>query len=227
MSIERVDWDGVYRQEGPFAGPPPWNIGEPQPELVALIDAGEIRGDVLDAGCGHAALALRLAAKGHTVVGVDMSPTAIAAATATAKQHGLAAASFVCADITTLSGFDGRFSTVMDSTLFHALPLEDRDRYLHAVHRAAVPGARYFVLVFARGAFGGKTQLPIQAVDESELRAAVSKHWTVDEIRPASIHVLPHRLDDGESMVVPSDLPSDEKGRILYPAYLLRAHKPV
>jgi hypothetical protein len=36
-----------------FTGPPPWNIGEPQPELAALM--GAVRGDVLDAGCGHAA----------------------------------------------------------------------------------------------------------------------------------------------------------------------------
>jgi SAM-dependent methyltransferase len=222
MTGEPIDWDGVYRQEGPFAGPPPWNIGEPQPELAALIDAGEIRGDVLDAGCGHAALALTLAAKGHTVVGVDMSATAIAAAAAAAKERGLANATFVCADITTLSGFDGRFSTVMDSTLFHSLPLEYRDGYVRAMLRAAAPGGRYFVLVFAREAFDGDTRLPIQTVDEDELRAAVAKHWTVDEIRRAWIHVLPPRVDDGDM-----ELSTDENGRIMYPAYFLSAHKPI
>ena len=35
---------------------------------------------VLDAGCGHAELSLALAAQGYTVVGIDVSPTAIAAA---------------------------------------------------------------------------------------------------------------------------------------------------
>ena len=34
MTDEVMDWDGAYRQQGAFEGPPPWNIGEPQPELA-------------------------------------------------------------------------------------------------------------------------------------------------------------------------------------------------
>ena len=78
MSLELPDWDDAYRQQGRFEGPPPWNIGEPQPELAALIAAGKVRSDVLDAGCGVAELSLSLAADGYTVVGLDNSPTAIA-----------------------------------------------------------------------------------------------------------------------------------------------------
>ena len=37
MNAEAMDWDDAYREEGGFDGPPPWNIGEPQPELAALI----------------------------------------------------------------------------------------------------------------------------------------------------------------------------------------------
>ena len=62
MKSEVMDWDDAYREEGGFEGPPPWNIGEPQPELAALIRDGKVRSDVLDAGCGHAELALSLAA---------------------------------------------------------------------------------------------------------------------------------------------------------------------
>src|ERR1700722_8140949 len=36
MANEVMDWDSAYRQEAGFDGPPPWNIGEPQPELAAL-----------------------------------------------------------------------------------------------------------------------------------------------------------------------------------------------
>jgi hypothetical protein len=56
-----MDWDSAYRQDAGFEGPPPWNIGEPQPELVALAAAGKFRSDVLDAGCGYAELSLALA----------------------------------------------------------------------------------------------------------------------------------------------------------------------
>ena len=62
MASDVMDWDSAYRQQGAFEGPPPWNIGEPQPELAALIAAGKVRSDVLDAGCGHAELSLALAA---------------------------------------------------------------------------------------------------------------------------------------------------------------------
>ena len=43
MADDVLDWDSAYRQEGAFEGPPPWNIGEPQPELAELIRAGKIR----------------------------------------------------------------------------------------------------------------------------------------------------------------------------------------
>jgi 2-polyprenyl-3-methyl-5-hydroxy-6-metoxy-1,4-benzoquinol methylase len=69
VTAQDIDWDAAYRGQGVFEGPPPWNIGEPQPELAALIAAGQVRSDVLDAGCGCAELSLTLAAQGYTVVG--------------------------------------------------------------------------------------------------------------------------------------------------------------
>src|SRR6201987_656265 len=188
MSPELIDWDDAYREQEEFEGPPPWNIGEPQPELAALIAAGNFRSDVLDAGCGFAELSLALAAKGHTVVGIDLTPTAVAAATKAAAERGLTTASFVQADITTFAGYDGRFNTVVDSTLFHSLPVEGRDGYLSSVHRAAAPGPSYYVLVFAKGAFPAEMEPKPNEVDEDELRSAVSKYWEIDEIRPAYIH---------------------------------------
>ena len=61
MANEVMDWDSAYREQGRFEGPPPWNIGEPQPELAALLAAVKFRSDVLDAGCGYAELSLTLA----------------------------------------------------------------------------------------------------------------------------------------------------------------------
>src|ERR1700759_3289956 len=126
MANEVMDWDSAYREQGRFEGPPPWNIGEPQPELAALVAAGKFRSDVLDAGCGHAELSLALAADGYTVVGIELTPTAVAAATKAAQERDLPNATFVQDDITTFGGFDGRFNTIVDSTLFHSLPIEGR-----------------------------------------------------------------------------------------------------
>jgi SAM-dependent methyltransferase len=223
MTSEVMNFDDAYREQGVFEGPPPWNIGEPQPELAALIAAGKVRSDVLDAGCGHAELSLTLAAEGYTVVGIDLTPTAVAAATKAAQQRGLGTASFVQADITSFSGYDGRFNTIIDSTLFHSLPVEGRDGYLRSVHRAAAPGARYYVLVFAKGAFPAELETKPNEVDEDELRAAVSKYWEIDEIRPAYIHANIPPISNAPFEFPPHD--HDEKGRMKLPAYLLTAHK--
>jgi SAM-dependent methyltransferase len=223
MEHQVIDWDDAYREQGRFEGPPPWNIGEPQPELAALIAAGKVRSDVLDAGCGYAELSLALAAQGYTVVGVDLTPTAIAAAAKAAHQRGLRTATFVQADMTSLTGYDGRFNTVLDSTLFHSLPVEGRDGYLRSVHQAAAPGAAYYVLVFATGAFPAEWETKPNQVDEDELRVVVSTYWDIDEIRPAYIHAnIPPAPD------VETPMPHhgrDEKGRMKLPAYLLTAHK--
>lgn len=225
MTSGLMDWDSVYRGEGEFAGPPPWNIGEPQPELAALHRAGKFRSDLLDAGCGHAELSLMLAADGFTVVGIDLSPSAVAAATAAAAERGLTSAEFVQADITSFTGYDGRFNTVVDSTLFHSLPVEGRDGYLQSVHRAAAPGADFYVLVFAKGAFPAEMEPKPAEVDEDELRTAVARYWEIDEIRPAFIHAnIPTVLPPGFPFQIPPH-DRDEKGRVKMPAYLLSAHK--
>ena len=215
---ELPEWDSVYRGESGFEGEPPWNIGEPQPELAALIAAGKVRSEVLDAGCGHAELSLTLAADGYTVTGIDLSPTAVAAATKAAQDRGLTTATFVTDDITNFTGFDGRFATIIDSTLFHSIPVESRDGYLRSAHRAAADGASYFVLVFADGAFPAELDQKPNEVTETELRSAVSDYFEVDDVRPAFIHAnMP-----GE-MPLPHD--RDDKGRIKMPAFLLSARK--
>jgi SAM-dependent methyltransferase len=191
--------------------------------LAALVRAGKFRSDVLDAGCGFAELSLALAADGYTVVGIDITPTAVAAATKAAQDRGLSTASFVQADITSLTGYDGRFNTVVDSTLFHSLPVEKRDDYVRSVHRAAAPGASYYVLVFAKGAFPAEMETKPNEVDEDELRAAVSKYWQIDEIRPAHIHANVPKVPGVQIEMPPHE--RDEKDRVKFPAYLLTAHK--
>lgn len=219
-----MNWDDAYDGSSEFDGEPPWNIGEPQPELAALITAGKVRSDVLDAGCGHAELSLALAADGYTVVGIELVQSAVAAATKAAQDRGLSNANFVQDDITTFTGFDGRFNTIIDSTLFHSLPVEARDAYQRSIVRAAAPGASYFILVFAHGAFPEGLEVKPNEVTEDELRAAVGKYWQIDEIRPAFIHAHPIPMPDAAVQMPPHG--TDERGRMKVPAFLLSAHKP-
>src|SRR6202048_2537755 len=113
------DFDPASRGEAPQFGEgrPPWSLGEPQPEIAALIDQGKIKGEVLDAGCGEAALSMHMAAVGHKTRGLDASPTAIKLAKAEPARRGLPTASFEVADITDFTsyptGSEGQFDTIV------------------------------------------------------------------------------------------------------------------
>ncbi|MGZ4562504.1 MAG: class I SAM-dependent methyltransferase [Mycobacterium sp.] len=219
MTGPTMDWDAAYRQETP----PPWSIGRPQPELAVLIDEGKVRSDVLDAGCGHAALSLTLAERDYTVVGLDSSATAIEAAAVAAAERGLTTATFAQADVTNFRGYDGRFSTILDSGLFHALPPEKRQDYLQSILRAAAPGAALYILAFAAGALGDADHggAP-RGFAEAELRDAVSVVWRVDDLRPAKVYGNALASSDGPL----AHLERDDEGHFLAPGFLLTAHKP-
>jgi 2-heptyl-1-hydroxyquinolin-4(1H)-one methyltransferase len=175
-------------------------------------------------GCGEAEIDLDLAKRGFTTVGLDLSPTAIDLARAAAAERGLTNASFEVADISAFGGYDGRFKTIVDSTLFHSIPVEAREGYQQSIVRAAAPGASYYVLVFDRA---GLPNGPANPVTADELREVVSKYWTIDEIRPARIHAnLPDNIDlEGQPMPF-GDVRDEPNGRKSVPAFLLTAHLP-
>ncbi len=222
---EQELFESAYRGEAEeFQGiRPPWSIGEPQPEIAALIEAGKFHGDVLDAGCGEAATALHLAEQGFTTVGLDQSETAIKLAREEAAKRNLANATFEVADISSFTGYDGRFGTIVDSTLFHSMPVELREGYQQSIARAAAPGASYFVLVF--DAAGMPADGPAHPVTEDELRDVVSKHWEIDEIRPARIHAnVPEGFAEFFKGFGGADIRDEANGRKSVGAWLLSAH---
>src|SRR6185312_8638615 len=191
---EDFEFDTVYRGEAEelgFGARPPWSIDEPQPELAAL---------------------------GYTTVGLDLSPTAIELARAEAAKRGLTNASFEVADISSFTGYDGRFGTIVDSTLFHSIPVEVRDGYQRSIVHAAAPGASYFVLVFDRA---GMPNGPANPVTQDELRDVVAKYWTIDEIKPATIHA---NLPEGFGVLPDVELTDEANGRKGIRAWLLSAH---
>lgn len=217
-------FESAYRGEAPvFAGVrPPWSIGEPQPEIAELIAEGKFHGDVLDAGCGEAATALYLAERGFTTVGLDQSATAIDMARAEAAERGLTNATFEVADISAFTGYDGRFGTIVDSTLFHSMPVELREGYQQSIVRAAAPGASYFVLVFDKATMGSTG--PANPVSADELREVVGRYWVIDDISPARIHAnVPPELANFADFAG-TDLRDEGNGRKSMAAWLLQAH---
>ena len=218
MTDSLPDFDAIYagRADTEWIDQVPWNIGEPQPAIAALIDAGRVSGEVLDAGCGVGETALYLAARGHSVVGLDLSPTAIDQARRAAEERGLTA-EFAVADITSFTGYDGRFAAVIDSTLFHSIPVASRSPYLGAIAKASASGAVLHVLVFTKELGFPEGEGP-NTVDEPELRAAVEEHWSVESVVPSSVEaILPP--------TIAASAPRDGRGRVQLPAFLLTARR--
>ena len=127
------------------AGPPPWDIGRPQPAFLELAEQGVLAGRVLDVGCGTGEHALMAAARGLDATGIDAVPRAITLAQRKARDRGLAAR-FLVWDALRLPDLGEEFDTVVDSGLFHVFDDEDRRRFvasLHASHanRLSLPSA--------------------------------------------------------------------------------------
>jgi 2-polyprenyl-3-methyl-5-hydroxy-6-metoxy-1,4-benzoquinol methylase len=82
-------FDAAYRERLP------WDVGEPQPALVVLLDEYPPTGPVLDVGCGTGDLALFLTERGLSVLGVDLAEAAIAQARAKAAERSPGAGQLV------------------------------------------------------------------------------------------------------------------------------------
>lgn len=218
-------FEAAYRGESPEMGEgarPPWSIGEPQPEIAALIEAGKFHGDVLDAGCGEAAVSLYLAERGFTTVGLDQSPTAIKLAREGRPSRP---------DQRQLRGRrHQRLHRLRRSFRHHRgqhpVPFDARRaaRGLSAIDRAGRrAGASYFVLVFDRNAMPAEG--PVNAVTEDELREVVGKYWVIDEIRPARIHAnVPENFLAAFEAFAGADIRDEDNGRKSVGAWLLSAH---
>ena len=165
-----------------YKGIPPWDIGRPQKEIMRLEETGEIKGDVLDVGCGTGENVLFLAERGHTVWGADFAPRAILKAKAKANERGVKAL-FKTHDALELQDLGKKFDSVIDSGLFHTLSDSERPVFERSLSLALKPGGTYFMLCFSdrEPGFWGPRR-----ITQAEIRETFGKGWKINYIREAN-----------------------------------------
>jgi cyclopropane fatty-acyl-phospholipid synthase-like methyltransferase len=169
------------RFESAYHGTPPWDIGRPQPAIVRLAETGQIKGSVLDVGCGTGENVLYLAERGFSAVGIDGAPSAIRKARAKAKARGINV-QFEIADALDLA-LPAPFDTAIDSGLFHVFSDEERPRFRDSLARVVRPGGTYFLMCFSErepGDWGPRR------VTQPEIRSAFRAGWRVNSIEPST-----------------------------------------
>ncbi len=182
-----LPWDASYHD-----GPPPWDIGRPQPAIERLAAGGGLAAPVLDAGCGTGENSLHVASLGWSVLGVDVAETALAIARAKADHRGIDI-EFAVADAFQLARLGRTFATVLDCGLFHTFNADERPRYVASLASVIAREGTLYVLCFSDA---GPDTGP-HPISEDELRATFnpSNGWHIAAIQPDRVQTRFH--DDG------------------------------
>ncbi len=166
---------------------PPWDVGGPQAAMAELLAEFPPLDPVLDVGCGSGDLAIALAERGLSVMGVDFAAAAIEQATEKAARLPSRIArrlDFRVADALQPSRLPHRFGAVVDSGFLHLFDPPECDRFAADLATALVPGGRYYLLAFA-------IEFPIEnspravSADELHARFAPERGWRLLACRPA------------------------------------------
>ncbi len=165
--------------EAAYQGSPPWDIGAPQPEVARLEGEGAFRGSVLDVGCGTGENALFLAARGHSVLGVDTAPTAVARARKKAEERAVPGR-FAVADALALAALRERFETVLDCGLFHVFDDTQRPRYAESLASAVASGGQLHLLCFSDEEPPGRGP---RRISEWDLRSTFRGLFVLSQLR--------------------------------------------
>lgn len=181
-------WRSRYR-----SGRDPWDLGQPAPSLISLLDSAEAppRGKVVVPGCGRGYDALFLACRGYSVLGFDFAAEAIADATRQALRQG-ARVTFEQQDLFNLPQiYNQRFDLVFEHTLFCAIDPIRRPDYVQVIRNLLKPGGEFIGIFFTHSRPGG----PPYSTDPVELNHLFAPHFLIRQLEPASASV-PERLGE-------------------------------
>ncbi len=135
-------------------------------------------GQALDLGCGSGIWAVKLAARGWQVTGVDFVPKALRKARERAQDTGVEVR-LIEGDVAALraTSVGSGFRFLLDFGLFHGLTDEQREAMGAEVSAAAAPGATMLMLAWALG----RRRLLPRGASRGDIEAAYPAWKVIDE----------------------------------------------
>lgn len=171
-----LEWQRRYDQNDT-----PWDKGAPAPALVKFLHENQIAGRVLVPGCGRGHEVRALGTQPNTsVVGLDLSATAIAQAKRLSSQSGSdTAISFIAGDFFHLpSKLRPSFDWLVEHTCFCAIEPRQRQDYVRAASTALRTAGKIFGIFYLNP---DTESGPPFAVSRQELSELFDPHFILTE----------------------------------------------
>ncbi|KAH7344897.1 S-adenosyl-L-methionine-dependent methyltransferase [Rhizoctonia solani] len=182
-SREQEGWDAAWQE-----GATPWDAGMPQPPLRQVFETNiwsdigiPKSGRALVPGCGRGYDAIYLASQGYSVVGADLSATAISEAQKyLSSQPG---AENIQVEYQVLDYFKSSllteepFDLVYDYTFFCAIPPELRVHWGRRMTEIIKPGGYLIALMYPIDPGRARNDGPPFPVDFEAYSAALNESW--------------------------------------------------
>jgi methyl halide transferase len=184
------EWEEKYEK-----GERPWDVGEPEEELVRFAESNPLKpgSNVLELGCGTGTDSIYLARKGFNVVGIDFSPSAIKEAEEKAREEHLEEhCHFYLKDACGLSSMKNKFDFAYDKTCFDNIDSAKRTDYIRSVRSVLEPNAKFLLLSISDTDKNSSNS----GLSEDDLRMLFSKKFQMMSLKRT---ILKHRGHDHEA----------------------------
>jgi SAM-dependent methyltransferase len=155
-----------------------WDPNGPQSAVKELVNRWEIRGSILEVGCGAGDNVLYLAEHGHEAWGIDSDRNAIHRAKEKAARRRIQAV-FQVGDPLQSANWGVYVDNIIDCGLFHTLADGNRAKFENALRQSLRPRGHFFLLCYS-------DQQPERAgprrITQKEILRTFAKKWHVNYI---------------------------------------------
>jgi SAM-dependent methyltransferase len=175
-------FEAIYAGADAGGARPPWDYGDPRPQLVEWAAAQNLSGggrEALVVGCGYGADAEFIAQAGFRTTAFDFAPTAIAGAR---RKYPASEVIYLVADVLDLPrAWQGRFHFVVESLTVQSMPPEQHTLAAQNIAALVAPEGTLLVLATTRDE-GSDVQGPPWPLTRAELEEFATSGLTLRRV---------------------------------------------